>query len=143
MIHGIDTSFLVATELASHSRHADSRRLLDQFSRAGDRFALAPQILAEFVHVVTDGRRCANPLDVTAALERAELVWNATETVQIFPGAAATSQFFAWMRQYQFGRKRLLDTLPAATFHVAAIQSMLTVNRSDFELFGCFTIHGS
>ena len=81
MIHGIDTSFLVATELASHSRHADSRRLLDQFSRAGDRFALAPQILAEFVHVVTDGRRCANPLDVTAALERAELVWNATETV--------------------------------------------------------------
>ena len=143
MIHGIDTSFLVATELASHSRHADSRRLLDQFSRAGDQFALAPQILAEFVHIVTDGRRCANPLGMTSALERAELVWNATETVQIFPDAAATSQFLAWMRQYRLGRKRLLDTLLAATFHTAAIQSVITLNRSDFELFGCFAIHGS
>ena len=80
---------------------------------------------------------------MTAALERAKLVWNATEMVKVFPDAAATSQFFAWMRQYRLGRKRLLDTLLAATFHVAAIQSMITVNRSDFELIGCFTIHGS
>ena len=80
---------------------------------------------------------------MTTALERAELVWNATETVQIFPDAAATSQFFAWIRQYRLGRKRLLDTLLAATLHAAAIQSVITLNRSDFEVFGCFTIHGS
>ena len=141
MIHGIDTSFLVATELASHSRHADSRQLLKQLSRASDQFALAPQVLAEFAHVVTDSRRCANPLDMAAAVERAELLWNVTQTVQVFPDTAATSQFLTWMRLFRLGRKRLLDTLLAATFHVAAIQSVITLNRSDFELFVCFSVH--
>ncbi len=140
MIHGVDTSFLVAVELISHSRHTESRRLLTHFSQAGDQFALAPQVLAEFIHIVTDSRRCAQPLNMREAVDRAEALWNAKETVQVFPDAAAVSQFFAWLRQHRLGRKRLLDTIMAATFHVAGIQSVVTLNRSDFELFGCFAI---
>lgn len=141
MIHGVDTSFLVAVELVSHGRHADSRSLRDRFLKDGEQFAVVPQVLAEFVHIVTDPRRCANPLSMTIAIDRAERLWNATETIQLFPNAAATSQFLAWMRQYDLGRKRLLDTIMAATFHVAGVESVVTLNRSDFELFGCFTIH--
>jgi len=54
MIHGVDTSFLVATELASHTRHRAGRALLQRLVEAGDNLALAPQVLAEFVHVVSD-----------------------------------------------------------------------------------------
>ncbi len=141
MIHGADTSFLAAVELVSHARHGQSRTLLDRFLRSGDRFALAPQVLAEFVHIVTDPRRCANPLSMSTAVDRAEALWNATETIQLVPDVSATDQFFTWMRQYRLGRKRLLDTLLAATFHVAGIRSIVTLNKSDFELFGGFTIH--
>ena len=59
MIHGVDTSFLVAVELVSHARHGDSRCLRDRFLKGGEQFALVPQVLAEFVHIVTDPRRCA------------------------------------------------------------------------------------
>ncbi len=111
MIHGIDTSVLVATELVSHSRHTVSRQMLTRVRHNGDQFALAPQVLAEFVHIVTDSRRCTNPLDTATALQRAETLWNATEVVQLYPTGPVTDQFFAWMKQYQLGRKRLLDTL--------------------------------
>jgi len=143
MIHGIDTSFIVAAELASHSRHGDTRKLLQSLNQGGDQFAIAPLVLAEFVHVVTDQRRCTNPLTMDTALDRADLLWNAAETVQVFPTANAISQFFDWMRKHRLGRKRLLDTQLAATFHAAGITSILTLNRSDFASFGCFTIHGS
>ena len=52
MTHGLDTSFFVAVELASHSRHAASRGLLQQTAKTGEDFALAPQVLAEFAHVI-------------------------------------------------------------------------------------------
>lgn len=141
MIHGIDTSALVATELISHSRHTVSRQMLARFRQSGDQFALAPQVLAEFVHIITDSRRCTNPLDMTTALQRAEALWNATEVVQVYPTSPATDQFFAWMKRYQLGRKRLLDTLLSAIFSAAGIGSVITLNPSDFALFGCFTIH--
>jgi predicted nucleic acid-binding protein len=139
MNHGVDTSFLVATELASHTRHAAGRALLQRLGEAGDNLALAPQVLTEFVHVVTDPRRCSSPPDMATALERAELIWNATQVVQVFPDASATSQFLTWMRQHRLGRKRLLDTLLAATYWSAGIRSVVTLNRSDFDTFGCFT----
>lgn len=140
MIRGIDTSFLVARELASHARHQQSRNLLESLDRNGDRFALTPQVLAEFVHVVTDGRRCAAPLDVATAVQRAEQVWTATQVMQVFTDSLATAQFFDWMVQHRLGRKRLLDTLLAATFWTAGIGSVVTLNRRDFEIFGCFAI---
>jgi predicted nucleic acid-binding protein len=143
MIHGVDMSFLVATELASHSRHSDARQLLQSFNQAGDQFALTPLVLAEFVHIVTDQRRCTNPLTMGLALDRAEQLWDAAETMQVFPTAASISQFFVWMRQHQVGRKRLLDTQLAATFHAAGINSILSLNESDFAVFACFTIHSA
>jgi predicted nucleic acid-binding protein len=100
-------------------------------------------VLAEFVHIITDPRRCTRPLTIKDALDRAEQLWNAAETLQIFPAADAVTQFFDWMRQHRLGRKRLLDTQLAATFHVAGINSILSLNQADFELFGCFTVQGA
>jgi len=75
-----------------------------------------------------------------AALERAGFLWNATETVQLFPSDQAVERFFEWMRIHRLGRKRLLDTMMAATFAAADIQSVITLNGSDFKVFDRFTI---
>ena len=87
MIHGIDTSFLVAVELASHPRHADTSQTRQSLNQSGDQFALTPFVLAEFVHIVTDQRRCTNPLTMDVVVTRAEQPRNAAETVQLFPAA--------------------------------------------------------
>jgi len=140
MIHGIDTSFFVAVELASHPRHQASRALLERITKSGDKVALAPQVLAEFAHVITDPRRCVDPLSVPAAMDRAERIWNAKQVIQVFPDASTVSEFFVWMRQYGLGRKRILDTLLGATYRSVGIPSIITLNRADFALFGCFAI---
>ena len=139
MIHGLDTGFLVAAEVSEHAEHADARDTLARLLSAGDLIAVAPQVLAEFIHVVTDPRRFAQPLDMTAARQLAEPWWTAREVVRVFPDDAATRQFLAWLQQFSLGRKRLLDTLLAATYRQAGIPSLLTTNPADFGVFGAFT----
>ena len=41
MIHGLDTSFLVAAEVAEHADHSTARQTLSTLVAAGDRIALA------------------------------------------------------------------------------------------------------
>jgi predicted nucleic acid-binding protein len=53
MIHGMDTGFLVSAEVVEHPDHVAARAILSRLLDAGDRVALAPQVLAEFIHVVT------------------------------------------------------------------------------------------
>jgi predicted nucleic acid-binding protein len=96
-------------------------------------------VLAEFIHIVTDPRRFAQPLDMTAAWQLAEAWWTAREVVRVFPDDSATRLFLAWLERYSLGRKRLLDTLLAATYRQAGILSLLTTNQADFVVFGVFT----
>lgn len=67
MTHGADTTFLIAVEIIEHEHHADALRVLNELLAQGDRIALAPQVLAEFLHVVTDARRFERPLSIEMA----------------------------------------------------------------------------
>jgi predicted nucleic acid-binding protein len=139
MIHGLDTGFLIAAEMVEHAEHAAARETIVHLLTTSDVIAIAPQVLAEFIHVATDPRRFAQPLDLNASRQIAEQWWTASDTVQVFPDAAAVRQFLAWLQQFSLGRKRLLDTLLAATYRQAGIQSLLTTNQADFMVFGVFT----
>jgi predicted nucleic acid-binding protein len=139
VIHGLDTSFLVAVEVSSHEKHASARARFQKLLKAQDAFALAPQILAEFVHVVTDPRRFSSPLTMEQAIARAETWWNAAEVVHAFPTAESTLLFLGWLEAHELGRKRLLDTMLASTLQAGGVTSILTLNRDDFRVFGGFS----
>jgi predicted nucleic acid-binding protein len=138
MIHGLDTGFLVAAEVLEHTQHVAARETLGRLLAAGDLLAITPQVLAEFIHIVTDPRRFTQPLSITTALDLSEKWWTAREVSRVFPSEAATWQFLAWLRQHSLGRKRLLDTLLAASCHQVGIHSILTTNPADFAIFGVF-----
>ena len=139
MTHGIDTGFLVALEISSHDAHKSARLELDKIMHANDRLALAPQVLLEFIHVATDAKRFQSPLSMTEAREIADRWWTAREVDQVYPDSASVRQFFAWVEKHHFGRKRLLDTLLAATYRNAGINSLVTTNAKDFGVLGGFT----
>ena len=101
----------------------------------GDRLALAPQVLAEFIHVVADKRRFAVPLSVEAAVERASNWWRAEEVLPIYPSAEATRLFLSWMMHFRLGRKRLI----AATWHEAGVTEILALDWPHFQMYGRFT----
>jgi len=132
---GIDTDFLVRLAVIEHAGHEVAKRVRDECLDAGDRFAVAPQVMAEFVHVVTDGRRFETPLSPGDALRWAKGWWSAAEVDPIAPSAAAMGRFFDWMVQHQLGRKRILDTLLAATYVTAGVARLVTANPSDYRIF--------
>jgi predicted nucleic acid-binding protein len=140
MIHGLDTSFLVAADVSGHPDHSAVQKALRRALLAGDTLALAPQVLAEFVHVVTDPRRFERPLSFPRACDRAELWWHAEEVVAVYPRKHTLSLFFNWLREHALGRKRLLDTLLAATYLDNDVNSILTTNARDFRVFGSFDL---
>jgi predicted nucleic acid-binding protein len=140
MIIGLDTSFLVQLDVVGHPGHQRARTLRDHRLDIGDRFALAPQVLAEFVQVVTGARRFERPLSVEAALARADAWWNADEVSPIYPNEHTTSRFLTWLREHRLGRKRLLDTLLAATYLTNEVKAIVTANARDYGVFDSFEV---
>ena len=140
MTHGIDTDFLVAAEIRDHPFHREADALLQSLLTDGHDLALMPQTLAEFIHIVTDGKRMPQPLTMAEAISRAEHWWQAAEVVRVFPDGQAVADFLVWLTRHQLGRKRLLDTMLAATFHSAGVKRMVTNNERDFKVWGIFEI---
>lgn len=140
MTVAIDTDFLVAVEIRDHLFHKPADELLCLLLEEGHKLAVAPQILAEFVHVVTDSKRLKEPLSMEEALARAEYWWQAREVIRIYPEGDAVSTWIEWLRDYRLGRKRLLDTMLAAAAHTQGISTIITNNEKDFQIFGRFKI---
>ena len=69
---GLDTTFLVQVEIQESDGHGAALEVLRRETPGRDReAALAPQVLSEFIHVVTDRRRFERPLSMAQALAKA------------------------------------------------------------------------
>lgn len=142
MTPGFDTSFLVAAEVAEHPEHAGVWRRIGELRNEGGRFGLTTLVVAEFVHIVTDTRRFSHPLAMSEALDKACTWWEAKEVEQVAPTDDAVKWFLDAMARHQLGRKRVLDTMLAATYRSAGVTSLLTLNAADFAGFGEFSCVG-
>ena len=141
MTYGVDTTFLVQLEVQSARGHVAARTWLRRVVQGGGQLALAPQVLAEFIHVATDPARFGRPLSMPEAGERAAAWWLAREVKQVAPDAAAVALFFDWLRKHRLGRKRLLDTMLAATYFAHGLTDLVTSNARDYAVFGVFQVH--
>jgi predicted nucleic acid-binding protein len=138
---GVDTSFLVGLTVKEHVAHGACWKLFESEMLGGDAtMAIAAQALAEFCHVVTDSRRFERPLAMTEALDLCEQWWNARECRPVVVDAEVGALFLTWMDEHKLGRKRLLDTLLAASYHCAGVQRLATMDWRDFGRYGVFEL---
>lgn len=137
---GIDTNILVAHVIPDHPFHGRVRDCIARLLAEGHGFALTSGIVSEFIHIVTDSRRFENPLTMTEALEWSAFWSDATEISLISSDVAIHQLWLRWLEQHRLGRKRLIDTLIAATWHTAGVRKILTLNPRDFTIFGAFTV---
>ena len=140
---GIDTSFLVAWAISEHPAHAICRKLSTEAASKGRSFGLSLGILAEFLHVATDPKRFAKPLTMPEAIHVADFWAQAAEVTLLKQDTTTCHQWLRWMQQHRLGRKRVLDTVIAATWLSAGITDVFTLNPDDFTIFGHFTAHPS
>lgn len=136
MILAIDTDVLVHWAMEGAPAHTAVRRLLVREVRQhGARLGLTPQVLLEFLHVVTDARRFEHPMRMPAAQDVADALWNAPEAAQVLPVASVVPRTLELMRELRLGRKRILDTALAATLEAASVRRLATLNADDYEVF--------
>jgi predicted nucleic acid-binding protein len=126
-----------------HPDHAGVRQRVSDLKASGEGFAMAPQVLTEFVHVVTDAKRFSAPLTMEQALERARAWWDSPDVARVEPDDGAMRWFLEAMAKHHLGRKRVLDTMLAASYRSAGITSLLTLNSDDFAVFGEFSCVGA
>jgi hypothetical protein len=76
-----------------------------------------------------------------AAAARAQAWWSAREVQQVHPDDHAVSLFFDWIGKHRLGRKRLLDTMLAATYFEHGLTDVVTSSARDYSIFGVFQVH--
>lgn len=136
MILGLDTDVLVSWVMTGSPRHSDARHLIEvEVRERGGSLALTPQVIHEFLHVVTDPRRFERPLSMSEALHEAWGLWVSEEVVQVLPSPEVLPRTLELLADRQLGRKRILDTALAATLELAGIRRLATFNAGDFRIF--------
>lgn len=133
---GLDCNILVQLALADHPANAATLAAVQAETQRGHPLVFPSLVVTEFLHVVTDAKRFDPPLTMSEALDWIEeLLANATFQ-QLEPTPESLRQTLRWMRQFNLGRKRILDTHLAAVLHTAGVRRLLTSNPADFTVFG-------
>jgi len=89
---------------------------------------VTPNILHEFIHVVTDARRFDPPVTMSEALATARLYLGRKNVACVDADETAVLMAFELLDRYGLGRKRLADTLFAATLLQHGIREVITCN---------------
>jgi toxin-antitoxin system PIN domain toxin len=133
---GLDTNVLVYAHVAALPEHGAVREFLaGQLARRDVTLFVTPWVLHEFVHVVTDARRFEPPVGMGEALALARLYLGRANVECVATDAEALAEAFGLVDRHRLGRKRLADTLLAATLLRHGVRQLVTCNRSDFEVF--------
>ena len=137
---GLDCNILVQLALSDHPANAATVAAVQAEVKGGSRLVFPPLIINEFLHVITDARRFSPPLTMVEALDWVENFLANPSVGLLEPTPESLRQTLRWMREFNLGRKRILDTHLAAVLHTAGVRRLLTSNQSDFAVFGTFEI---
>jgi predicted nucleic acid-binding protein len=141
MTIGLDTTFLIQHDTHGAPFHDWARSYLrTRVFEKGHALGLCPQVLAEYIHVITDANRFEQPLSVAEALARAETWWTLEGIRRVLPVESSVMLFLEWMKRHRLGRKRVLDTLLASTYASNGFHCILTTDETGFGVFPDITV---
>jgi predicted nucleic acid-binding protein len=141
MRRGVDTNVLIYAHMPDMPHHLMVRRfLVDQLSLDDVTLVVTPAILHELVHVVTDGRRFDPPVSMADAMALARLYLEHANVECISLDAQAVTGAFELIARHRLGRKRIADTLFAASLLGHGVRELITCNPDDFQVFDGLTL---
>ena len=133
---GIDSNVLLQAHLPALDRHVVAHRYLNrQLALPGVTLVVTPLVLHEFVHVVTDSRRFDPPVATTEAVSLVRGYLGRSNVDCIPTDEVSLLLALDLMSRHQLGRKRIADTLFAATLLAHGVHRLVTFNLSDFQIF--------
>ena len=136
----LDTNFLVDLDITVSPRHEKVLSILNDLGKSKSEIFITEDALLEYIHVVTDAKRFQNPFSIKMALERISYINNHPHFTILHSDQDDFEICMQWIQKYNLGRKRLTDTMMAATYFNNGITELWTANAKDFEIFDCFDI---
>jgi predicted nucleic acid-binding protein len=137
---GLDCNILVQLALADHPANAPTVAAVQAEAERAGSLAFPPLMVTEFLHVATDPRRFAPPLTMLEALDWIEEFLANPSVILLQPTQESLHQTLRWMREFNLGRKRILDAHLAAVLHASGARRLLTSNPADFAVFGVLEV---
>ena len=137
---GIDCNILIQLAFADHPANSATFIAVRNETNRSKKLVFPSLVANEFLHIATDPRRFAPPLTMAEALDWLEDFLKNPAVELIEPTRGSMEQTLRWMRQYNLGRKRILDTHLAAVLHTAGVRRLMTSNPADFNILGVFEI---
>ena len=137
---GLDCNILVQLALRDHPANAATIAAVQAEVKRGNRLVFPSLVIDEFLHVITDARRFNPPLTMIEALDWVESFLANPAVGLLEPTPESLRQTLEWMRKFNLGRKRILDTHLAAVFYAAGVRRLFTANAADFAVFKVFEI---
>ena len=137
---GLDCNLLVQLALQDHPANAATITAVQAEVKRGSRLVFPSLVINEFLHVITDARRFSPPLTMTEALDWVESFLASSAVGLLEPTPESLRLTLRWMREFNLGRKRILDTHLAAVFYAAGVRRLFTSNPADFTVFNVFEI---
>ena len=141
MKRGLDTNILIYAHFPAAEHHSAVHGFVSAELRNPDRIlVLTPGVLHEWVHVVTDPRRFASPLTMSEALATARNYLGRSNIELLAPDEPCLLLAFELLEKHGLGRKRIADTLLAATLLHNGVHEIITCNPRDFALISELTV---
>ena len=137
---GLDSNILVQLALQDHPANVATIAAVQTETQRGNRLVFPSLVVDEFLHVITDARRFSPPLTMLEALDWVENFADNPAVSLLEPTPETLRQTLRWLREFNLGRKRILDTQLAAVLHTGGVRRLLTSNPADFTVFGVFEI---
>jgi toxin-antitoxin system PIN domain toxin len=132
----LDTNVLVYAHLPGFAEHERVRAFLQTELRKTDvTLCVTPMVLHEFVHVITDPRRFVSPVTMSEAVTVARSYLGRENVECLSVNEDVIREALALLDRHSLGRKRIADTLLAATLLQNGVAELVTCNPQDFRLF--------
>jgi len=137
---GLDCNILVQLAFQDHPANLAAIAAVKAEVANGNALLVPSLVINEFLHAVTDAKRFNPPLTITEALDWIEGFLRNSAAKIPDTSAASSQQTLQWIRKFNLGRKRILDTHLVAILHSAGARRLMTSNPADFAVFGLFEV---
>jgi toxin-antitoxin system PIN domain toxin len=129
----VDTNVLVYSTVKSCPKFQEARAWLDQMFKRGDSLVIIPQIIREYLVVLTRGKIFTETFTIDQALREIEAILKTVvvldETVQV------AEQLWALVRKHNVQGKSVHDANLVAGMLTYGVQRLATYNTADFKRF--------
>jgi toxin-antitoxin system PIN domain toxin len=128
----VDTNVLVYAHFPSSPHHAASYALLQRAERQEITLCVFPQVVAEFISVVTNPRRVSPSKTVEDAVQAVRRVLATPGVVLLSLPESATSTFLDLLLAHPATGPEIVDRQLVAAMMEHGIGTMVTFNVNDF-----------